>query len=154
MARERTSVLQVVLRDWTRRIGPEAAAHRVAGYRLLFHAWIASLIGMLLLVIGGLNRSPIVVAVGGVAVLSWVVLSIQGFLELSRMNTSIAAALSIGQLSFFSGPPSRSEKYEAWCKKQVLNRTDSTRLIQRRCEFDGSDHGIRFAPLVRPLQVR
>ena len=120
MGSDRTSILQVVVETWTRRIGPEAAAHRVAGYRLLFHAGVASLLGMLLLVIGGLNRSSIVVALGGVVVLAWALLSFRGCLELSRMNTSIATALGIGQISFLGGPPSRSDKYEAWCKKQGI----------------------------------
>ncbi len=120
MGSDRTSILQVVLQTWTRRIGPEAAAHRVAGYRRLFHAGVASLLGMLLLVIVGLNRSSIVVAMGGVGVLAWAFLSLRGWLELSRMNTSIAGALGIGQISFLGGPPSRSDRYEAGGKKQGI----------------------------------
>ena len=118
---KREPILRVVLRVWTRRVGPEAAAYRVACYRLELHALISGVFGILLLLIGGFTGVVTLAALGGIAVVGWLVMSVKAFMKLRLMNKAISAALGIDNFGFFATPPSWPNKYRVWCAKMGVS---------------------------------
>jgi hypothetical protein len=118
---DKPSVLEVVLRDWTHRFGPEAAKHRVAYYRWTFRAWLSALIGFAFILVGGISDILALLVIGAVAFCGWVAMSAKAVMELRRMNDSISDALGINKFGFFSSPPSRMNKYRAWCERRDVS---------------------------------
>ena len=119
--RERRTVLSAVLEEWTHRVGPEAAVHRIRGYRFIFYGWIFALGGFTLLLGGGLSDNPWLLIVGGVGIVGWLVMYIRAGLELHRMNKAIARSVGIEEFGFFAGPSSRPARYRAWCEKHRIS---------------------------------
>lgn len=113
------TVLSVVLADWTRRVGPQAAAHRVAYYRLMLHAWLAAMAGTALVIVGGFGGGPLFVYLGIIGVVGWALLSVAAFVQLRSMNGAASQALGT-PIRFFRTPPGRQDRYRSWCQKRGL----------------------------------
>ena len=113
------SVLEAVLVEWTKRVGPEAAAHRVRYYQLWLKGWLSAVVGGGLLMGGGISGLTAVTLVGGAALVAWLVLTLRSFVELQRMNAAIRESLGV-TFGFFGGPSSYRGKYLEWCERHEV----------------------------------
>lgn len=116
---KRPSVLGAVLKDWTARVGPTAAAHRVRYYRTVIWAWLSSMFGLVLVLVGAFNGLLGVTLVGVAGLVGSGVFYVVSFLELRKMNAAIRLQLGV-EFGFFGGPPSRQDAYQRWCKRRQV----------------------------------
>lgn len=128
-------MLDAVLVEWTKRVGPDAARHRVYCYRTYMRAWLSGLVGAALLIAGGIGDITPLMVVGGATLLAWLLLTVRALIEISRMNRAIHASLRV-HFGFFGGPPSSRGKYLAWCQRNGLEpypykTTDPPEVVTR-----------------------
>jgi len=112
----RPKIRELVLQEWTWRIGEEAATHRIEYYKCQNRGWIASVIGFVLILIGGFNNIPAVVGLGIAALGIWLVFNMKTWIEIVRMHRSASTALGI-RLGMRSFPPRDVDRYRAWCSE-------------------------------------
>jgi hypothetical protein len=117
--RDRVGGLDGMLGEWTRRVGPEAAAHRVTYYRAILHAWVAGTAGFALVVAGAGTRTSALEALGGALLLGWSVLYVRAWSALRRMNVAAGRAIGV-TIRFSHGPPAGRDRYERWCEVRAL----------------------------------
>ncbi|WP_276973730.1 hypothetical protein [Ferrimicrobium acidiphilum] len=110
---------ELALQEWTMRIGEDAATHRMANYRWLNRAWLASSVGFALVLIGGFNKIQFLVVLGILAFVVWLALQIRSWFEIIRMYRSASSALGT-TLNMHRFPPRGVEKYRKWCDKNNL----------------------------------
>ena len=117
---------------WCRRVGPEAAGHRVNNYRCLNRGWVALVIGFLLVLSGGIGHQQIVFFVGWIGFIIWGIFYVLSWRELALWRRALISAL--GPIKDFPRVPPRSpEKYLAWCRKNGLQPYpfDQTEILGR-----------------------
>jgi hypothetical protein len=81
----------------------------------MLHAWLSVLAGVSLIAAGAFGGIMVLMYLGWVGVVAWAALSVEAWVELRRMNAAITRVLGL-PISFFGGPPSRQDRFQAWCR--------------------------------------
>jgi hypothetical protein len=114
------SIRELELEEWTWRIGPEAAAHKLATNRWSFRTWLCGAMGFVLAFAGiKVGTQPIWIA-GVVAYAASIYCMYRGWTEVTRTRQAIRKSLGVPVNRHHPPPPNRVAHYLAWCKKYDL----------------------------------
>ena len=119
---QKPSIRDLTLQEWTWRVGPEAAAHRIATSRWTIRTWFLGLLGFVLVLVGAKSGSTPTWLAGVAVYVVGVCSVVRTWVELVRSRRAISRTLGI-PIKFRSNspPPNRRSNYLAWCDKYRLS---------------------------------
>lgn len=118
---QKPSVRELARQEWMWRVGPDAAAHRIAVSRWTIRTWSLGVLGFVLVLVGAKTGSApiwiagvVVYVVGGYSI-------VRTWTEVVRLRRAISRTLNI-PIRFRSNPPppNRRSNYLTWCEKYKL----------------------------------